>query len=199
MRLIIASNNVHKVQEIKEILGEHFTDIRTLREMGIDIAVEEDGDTFEANALKKASEILAVAPEADAALSDDSGLEVDALNGAPGVYSARYAGGAGHDDHANNEKVLADMARVPDENRTCRFISAVALVRRGREPIVVRGEVEGQMLRAPRGTGGFGYDPLFYYPPLGKSFGEMTAEEKNGVSHRKRALMALCAALEQEK
>lgn len=198
MRLIIASNNAHKVREIKEILGSFFTDIRTLKEAGIAIDVVEDGDTFEANALKKAMEILAAVPDADAALSDDSGLMVDALGGAPGVYSARYAGEE-HDDRANNEKLLADMAAVPDAKRGCRFVSAAALVRRGREPIVVRGEAEGRLLRAPRGKGGFGYDPLFFYPPFGKSFGELSAEEKNGVSHRKHALTALCAALEREE
>ena len=188
MRLIIASNNAHKVREIKEILGGFFTDIRTLREAGIDIDVVEDGDTFEANALKKAMEILAACPEADAALSDDSGLMVDALGGAPGIYSARYAG-EGHDDAANNAKILADMADVADD----------ALVRRGKEPLVVRGEAVGRLLRAPRGQGGFGYDPLFFYPPLGKAFAELSAEEKNGVSHRKRALEALCAALAGEE
>ncbi len=198
MRLIIASNNAHKVREIKEILGGFFTDIRTLREAGIDIDVVEDGDTFEANALKKAMEILAACPEADAALSDDSGLMVDALGGAPGIYSARYAG-EGHDDAANNAKILADMAEVADDARGCRFVSAVALVRRGKEPLVVRGEAVGRLLRAPRGQGGFGYDPLFFYPPLGKAFAELSAEEKNGVSHRKRALEALCAALAGEE
>ena len=100
MRLIIASNNAHKVKEIKEILGGYFSDIQTLREAGLDIDVVEDGVTFEENALKKATQVLAAAPWADAALSDDSGLMVDALDGAPGVYSARYAGGAGHDDQA---------------------------------------------------------------------------------------------------
>lgn len=197
MRLIIASNNAHKVREIKQILGSFFTDIRTLKEAGIDIDVVEDGDTFEANALKKATEILAVALDADAALSDDSGLMVDALGGAPGIYSARYAG-TDHDDAANNAKLLADMDGVAEEDRACRFVSAVALVRKGKAPIVVRGEVEGRLLRAPQGTGGFGYDPLFFYPPLGKAFGELGPEEKNGVSHRKRALEALCAALERE-
>ncbi|MEA4970198.1 MAG: RdgB/HAM1 family non-canonical purine NTP pyrophosphatase [Candidatus Pelethousia sp.] len=198
MRLIIASNNAHKVREIKEILGGFFTDIRTLREAGIDIDVVEDGDTFEANALKKATEILAVCSDADAALSDDSGLMVDALGGAPGIYSARYAG-EGHDDVANNAKLLADMANVADDARGCRFVSAVALARRGKEPLVVRGEAVGRLLRAPRGQGGFGYDPLFFYPPLGKAFGELGAEEKNGVSHRKRALEALYAALAGEE
>ena len=197
MKLIIASNNAHKVTEIKAILGDFYEQILSLRDAGIKIDVEEDADTFEGNALKKASEIFD-AVDADAVLSDDSGLEVDALGGAPGVYSARYAG-EGHDDAANNAKILENMKEVADEKRTCRFVSAVALVRRDKQPIVVRGTVEGMLLRAPQGENGFGYDPLFYYEPFNKSFAELTAEEKNTVSHRKNALEALRAVLEQEK
>lgn len=197
MKLIIASNNSHKVMEIKAILGDYYESILSLRDAGIEIDVVEDADTFEGNALKKASEIFD-AVDADAVLSDDSGLEVDALGGAPGVYSARYAG-EGHDDDANNAKILENMNDVPDEKRTCRFVSAVALVRRDKQPIVVRGTVEGRLLRSLQGENGFGYDPLFFYEPLNKSFAELTAEEKNTVSHRKNALEALRAVLEQEK
>ena len=197
MKLIIASNNAHKVTEIKAILGDFYEQILSLRDAGIKIDVEEDADTFEGNALKKASEIFD-AVDADAVLSDDSGLEVDALGGAPGVYSARYAG-EGHDDAANNAKILENMKEVADEKRTCRFVSAVALVRRDKQPIVVRGTVEGMLLRAAQGANGFGYDPLFFYEPFNKSFAELTAEEKNTVSHRKNALEALRAVLEQEK
>lgn len=197
MKLIIASNNAHKVTEIKAILGDYYEEILSLRDAGIEIDVEEDADTFEGNALKKASEIFD-AVDADAVLSDDSGLEVDALGGAPGVYSARYAG-EGHDDAANNAKILENMKDVADEKRTCRFVSAVALVRRDKQPVVVRGTVEGKLLRAPQGENGFGYDPLFFYEPFNKSFAELTAEEKNTVSHRKCALEALRNLLEQEK
>lgn len=197
MKLIIASNNAHKVTEIKAILGDYYEEILSLRDAGIEIDVEEDADTFEGNALKKASEIFD-AVDADAVLSDDSGLEVDALGGAPGVYSARYAG-EGHDDAANNAKILENMKDVADEKRTCRFVSAVALVRRDKQPVVVRGTVEGKLLRAPQGENGFGYDPLFFYEPFNKSFAELTAAEKNTVSHRKNALEALRAVLEQEK
>lgn len=197
MKLIIASNNAHKIAEIKAILGSHYEEILSLREAGIEADVVEDADTFEGNALKKASEIFDMV-QADAVLSDDSGLEVDALNGAPGVYSARYAG-AGHDDRANNEKILANMKDVPEDKRTCRFVSAVALVRESKKPIVVRGTVEGRLLHAPQGDNGFGYDPLFFYEPLNKSFAELTSEEKNSVSHRKRAIEALGAELEREK
>lgn len=197
MKLIIASNNAHKVTEIKAILGDYYEEILSLRDAGIEIDVEEDADTFEGNALKKASEIFD-AVDADAVLSDDSGLEVDALGGAPGVYSARYAG-EGHDDAANNAKILENMKDVAEEKRTCRFVSAVALVRRDKQPVVVRGTVEGVLLRAPQGENGFGYDPLFFYEPFNKSFAELTAAEKNTVSHRKNALEALRAVLEQEK
>lgn len=197
MKLVIASNNAHKVAEIKAILAPYFDEILSLRDAGITIDVVEDGDTFEANARKKAEEVLAVAA-ADAVLSDDSGLMVDALGGAPGVYSARYAG-EGHDDAANNAKLLEAMQNVPDEARTCRFVSAIALARLGRETLVRLGKVEGMLLRAPRGTSGFGYDPLFYYVPAGKTFAELDASEKNLVSHRKRGLEAVRAALEEER
>ena len=180
MRLIIASNNAHKVREIKEILGDYFSEILSLKEAGIAIDVEEDGETFEQNALKKAQEVLKIA-DADAALSDDSGLMVDALDGAPGVYSARFAG-EGHDDAANNAKLMDMMRLVPEEKRTARF-----------------GAVEGSILYAPQGENGFGYDPLFFYAPAGLSFAQMSAENKNAISHRKRALEALKAALEAEK
>ena len=196
MRLIIASNNAHKVTEIKAILAPYFNSIQSLKDAGIDIDVVEDGKTFAENALKKAREVLAVS-DADAALSDDSGLEVDALFGAPGVYSARYAG-EGHDDAANNEKILREMKDVPLDKRACRFVSAVSLVRRNREPITVIGTVEGKLLFSPRGTGGFGYDPLFFYEPSGKSFAELSAQEKNDISHRARALAALREAMERE-
>ena len=197
MKLVIASNNAHKVAEIKAILAPYFDEILSLRDAGITIDVVEDGDTFEANARKKAEEVLAVAA-ADAVLSDDSGLMVDALGGAPGVYSARYAG-EGHDDAANNAKLLEAMQNVPDDARTCRFVSAIALARRGRETIVRLGKVEGMLLSAPRGTSGFGYDPLFYYVPAGKTFAELDASEKNLVSHRKRGFEAVRAALEEER
>lgn len=197
MKLIIASNNAHKVSEIKAILGCFYDEILSLREAGIDIDVVEDADTFEGNALKKAREVFAVA-DADAVLSDDSGLMVDALGGAPGVYSARYAG-EGHDDAANNAKLLDALKDVPGEKRTARFRTSVALIRRGMPAVTADGSVEGVILRSPQGENGFGYDPLFYYEPLKKSFAQLTPEEKNSVSHRKRALESLCDKLRAEK
>ena len=197
MKLIIASNNAHKMREISEILGTVFPDMVTLKQAGLDIDVVEDGDTFAANAIKKAEEVR-LASGFPAALADDSGLIVDALGGAPGVYSARYAG-EGHDDAANNAKLMRDMADVPTEQRTCRFASAVALAREGKETICVMGYAEGILLTEARGSNGFGYDPYFFFPPMGKSFAELSAEEKNAVSHRKHALEALLDVLRQEK
>lgn len=197
MKLIIASNNVHKVSEIKAILGCFYDEILFLREAGIDMDVVEDEDTFEGNALKKAREVFAVA-DADAVLSDDSGLMVDALGGAPGVYSARYAG-EGHDDAANNAKLLDALKDVPGEKRTARFRTSVALIRRGMPAVTADGSVEGVILHSPQGENGFGYDPLFYYEPLKKSFAQLTPEEKNSVSHRRRALESLCDKLRAEK
>jgi XTP/dITP diphosphohydrolase len=198
MKLIIASNNAHKVREIKEILRKHFPAIYSQREAGVTLEVEEDGVTFAENAVKKAEQTLLHAPGFDAALADDSGLSVDALNGAPGVYSARYAGD-GHDDNANNEKLLNNMQDVPDDKRTCRFVSAVALARRGQPTVCTEGVCEGVLLHAPAGNGGFGYDPLFYFEPAGLSFAQMDAEQKNSVSHRRRALEALQTLLSQER
>ena len=197
MKLIIASNNAHKVTEIREILHDDFPDMVTLKEAGLDIDVVEDGTTFEQNAVKKAEAVLA-ASGYPAALADDSGLIVDALDGAPGVYSARYAG-EGHDDAANNAKLMRDMRDVPDERRTCRFASSIALARQGRPTLVVTGTCEGRLLHEAHGENGFGYDPYFYYEPLGKAFAELSAEEKNRVSHRRRSLEALKAALNNEK
>ena len=185
------------MREIFEILGSDFPDMQTLKQAGLLIDVVEDGDTFESNAIKKAETVLNESGF-PAALADDSGLIVDALNGAPGVYSARYAG-EGHDDAANNAKLMRDMADVPTEQRTCRFASAVALAREGKETICVMGYAEGILLTEARGSNGFGYDPYFFFPPMGKSFAELSAEEKNAVSHRKHALEALLDVLRQEK
>ena len=197
MKLILATNNAHKVREIFEILGAEFPDMVTLKQAGLEIDVEEDGSTFAENAIKKAEEVLKFSGY-PAALADDSGLIVDELGGAPGVYSARYAG-EGHNDADNNAKLMRDMAGVPTERRTCRFASAVALAREGKETICVMGYAEGILLTEARGQNGFGYDPYFFYPPFGKSFAELSAEEKNSVSHRKHALEALLEVLRQER
>ncbi len=158
--------------------------------------VEEDGDTFEANARKKA-EAYSMAAPGELVLADDSGLEVDALGGLPGVHSARYAnldvndhpGNA--DDAANNARLLRELANIADENRTARFVCVLAAARDGVTQAVFRGEAEGAILQEPRGAHGFGYDPLFYFPALGKTFAEISAEEKARYSHRGAAFRAL--------
>lgn len=198
MKLLLATNNAHKAQEIREILASDFSEILTMREAGIELEVEENGTTFRENALKKAEETLAYAGEQfDAVLADDSGLCADALDGAPGVYSARFSGEA-HNDAANNSKLVSLMQSVPEDKRTARFCCCIALARRNMAPIVVQGEVEGTILLESRGENGFGYDPFFYYAPFQKSFAELSAEEKNSVSHRRRALNLLREALDVE-
>ena len=198
MNLILATNNAHKVAEIRAILGDYFPEIHTLREAGVAFEAVEDGTTFEENAYKKAQQTLEfVGDRFDAALADDSGLCVDALNGAPGVYSARFAG-EGHDDDANNAYLMEKLKDVPFEERTAQFVSCIALVRRGKPPICVTGTAEGIILREAHGQNGFGYDPYFWYEPLQKSFAELSPEEKNAVSHRHNALVLLKEALDGE-
>ncbi len=198
MKLLIASNNANKAREIRQILGVRFQDIVTLKEAGLDIDVLEDGASFIENAIKKAETINNAVSGFDAVLADDSGLCVDALDGAPGVFSARFAG-EGHNDAKNNAKLMADMRNVPDGLRGCRFVSAVALARTGRSTLTASGSVEGNLLHAARGENGFGYDPYFYYEPFHRSFAELSSEEKNAVSHRRRALEALEALLKEER
>ena len=191
-RLMLATGNAHKVTELKAMLGDRF-DVMSMKDAGIDSEPEENGATFEENALIKARALMEIAH--CACLADDSGLEVDALDGRPGVYSARFAGVHG-DDKANNRKLLELMAGV--EDRGCGFASAVALCRPGHEELVVRGVCRGTLLYEERGNGGFGYDPLFLSDELGKTFAEANAEEKNAVSHRARAIEALRDALDGE-
>lgn len=197
MKLLIASNNANKAREIRQILGNRFAEILTLKDAGIDIDVLEDGSTFKENAVKKAETVLAVSGF-DAVLADDSGLCVDALHGAPGIFSARYAG-EGHNDADNNAKLIADMADVPNDLRGCRFVSAVALARKGQPTLCAEGCVEGRLLHEARGSNGFGYDPYFFYEPFGASFAELSAEQKNAVSHRRRALESLNDRLTTEE
>ncbi len=184
-RLLIATNNAGKVREIKAILGGFYDELVSLKDIGLDLNVVEDGDTFEQNAVKKARE-AALAAGCDA-LADDSGLCVEVLGGAPGVYSARYAG-EDATDAANNQKLLAAMEGITD--RRAKFVSVVALVS-GDTVTTAYGEVGGEIVHAPSGSGGFGYDPLFYIPDLGQTFAEIPVELKNTLSHRARALTAL--------
>ena len=190
-KLVIASNNEGKIKEIKRILKELPLEVLSLRDMGIDIDVEEDGLTFEENAKKKSAEIykelIRRGNKDFIVMSDDSGLEVDYLNGEPGVFSARYAGEHGN-DKKNNEKLLSNLQGIKHEDRTARFVCQLALISDKNEYRGIRGTVDGYILEREKGDGGFGYDPLFFFEPLNKSFGELTMEEKNKISHRGVAL-----------
>jgi XTP/dITP diphosphohydrolase len=199
MKIVIASNNKHKISEIKAILHEKVSkdiELLSLAEIGFFEDIEENGETFEENAFIKAS---AAARLGYMAMADDSGLMVDRLDGAPGVYSARFAGEP-CDDRKNNEKLLAALEGTTPEERKAKFVSTIAFVDPAKTDrgICARGECPGTILYEYKGTGGFGYDPLFYYAPLDKTFAELTAEEKNSISHRARALDVFCELLKKE-
>ena len=193
-KIILASNNAHKIEEIKKILEGLPFEIKSLKDENIDIDIEEDGNTFEENAKKKASEIANFLKNREEkefiVMADDSGLEVDYLNGKPGIYSARYAGEHGN-DKKNNEKLLKELKGVPKEKRGAQFVCQIVLIKEKEKCLSIRGEVRGRILEALSGKEGFGYDPLFFYAPLNKTFGELSSEEKNSVSHRACALKEL--------
>lgn len=191
--LVLASNNFGKLKELKQMLGDRF-DVRSMREMGVEADVEETGETFEENALIKARALMDICN--CATLADDSGLCVDQLGGRPGVHSARYCGVHG-DDEANNQLLLKELSDKPAPHRA-HYGAALALCRPGREPVIVYGRCEGEIIGEYRGTGGFGYDPLFLSDDLGVTFAEADPQAKNGVSHRARAIQKLIAALEAE-
>ena len=195
--VVIASNNAHKAREIAEVLSFPGWEFRTLRELGLHSDPQEDADDFEGNARIKALSARA-ASGGMAVLADDSGLAVDALGGGPGVYSARYAG-----EHAtdadNNAKLLRELADVPDEKRTGRFVCTLVFVDEDGEELVAHGTIEGRIGREERGENGFGYDPLFLPDVFddGRTLAQATPEEKNSVSHRGNALRMLRAMLEE--
>jgi XTP/dITP diphosphohydrolase len=187
VKIVFASGNRHKVAEIAAMLAPRGFEVSPLA-----LTVVEDAATFAGNAEKKAR--AALAQTGLPSLADDSGLEVDALDGAPGVLSARYAGEP-TDDGANNAKLLAALAGVPDERRTARFRCALVFVDGDGERLIADGSCDGRIGRAARGSGGFGYDPLFIVNGDGRTMAELTAEEKNRVSHRARALAKMAEAL----
>lgn len=190
MKLLIASNNQHKIDEIKQIFGNKFEQILSLSEAGIVCDPEENGKTFLDNALIK---VRAVAKLTDMpVLGDDTGLCVDALNGAPGVHSARFAGD--HDNAKNRAKLLYELQ--DETNRKAHFSTAVALLYPDGRLVTAEGRVDGEILHTEVGANGFGYDSLFYCNEIGKTFAEATAEEKNAVSHRGRALKKLAEKLQ---
>lgn len=194
MKIVLASRNKKKKAELQALLSRHIEgiEILSLDDVGIYGEIEEDGETFRENALIKAR---VAAASGYIGVGDDSGLEVDALGGEPGVYSARYAGDHGNDE-ANNTLLLEKLRGVQD--RTARFVCTVACVfpeSYGEDDIIVRGEVEGVIIDEYRGDGGFGYDPIFYVPSLDKTLAQISAEEKNTISHRGRAIEALAREL----
>lgn len=193
--LVLGTRNHKKCQEIKDILGDLDLELRDLTHYPAAPEVAEDGDTFEANARKKATELARALGQW--VLGEDSGLVVPALHGRPGVYSARYAGKQG-DDEANNDKLLAELAPLPDDKRTAYYVCTAALADpAGEVKLVTEGRCHGRILKERRGQGGFGYDPLFLIPEFHQTFGELSARVKHALSHRSRALARLRPALRQ--
>ncbi len=191
MRLIMATNNKGKVLELSAFLGNSF-EVVTLKEAGYSIDVEEDGTTFRENAVKKAVETYKLTKTPS--IGDDSGLCVDALSGAPGIYSARWAG-----EGATGDELIAKLwselsGKTP---KSAKFVSVVALAFSEEDIVVAEGECKGIIIDEKRGTGGFGYDPVFYVESLGKTFAELSVDEKNKISHRANALSSLCEKLQE--
>jgi XTP/dITP diphosphohydrolase len=187
--ILIATSNPGKLRDFAGAAAGHGIDVRTIPNFASLPAVMEDGATFEANARKKAEEYSRRVP-GQIVIADDSGLEVDALGGAPGVHSARYAADEPHlaagntDDELNNRKLIREIGLVPAESRAGRFVCVIAAARDGETLGVFEGKAEGIILESPRGINGFGYDPLFYFPEIRKTFAELSAEEKARYSHR---------------
>lgn len=183
MKMVLASKNAHKLAELSSILSQQGVEVVLESDAGVDVDVEETGTTFEANALLKARAVM----EATGlpAIADDSGLCVDALNGAPGVYSARY-GGPGLDDAGRYKLLLENMRGMLD--RRCRFVSCICCCFPGGDTLTARGECHGTLAYVPKGEDGFGYDPVFFVPGLKKTFAQLAPEEKNAISHRGVAL-----------
>ena len=187
MKAIAATNNAHKLREIKRILSDIGWEVFSLKDLGIDIDVEETGTTFEENALIKAREICQMTHKVS--IADDSGLEVKALLGEPGVYSARYAGVDGDDkDKANNKKLLREMENIAEGERQARFCSVIAIVFPDGREITAKGYINGKIGFIEVGDNGFGYDPLFIIDDMDKTMAELSFEEKNKISHRANAL-----------
>lgn len=195
--IVAATQNKHKIEEIEAITEEFGMSIISRDEAGVPgVEIVEDGETFEENSYKKAYEIMKLCGKIT--IADDSGLEVDCLDGAPGVYSARFAGRDG-DDEANNNKLIGLIKDVPYEKRTGRFVSVITMVFPDGRRIVARGEVEGHIVTERQGTNGFGYDPLFVPVGYDKTFGEIDPDIKNRISHRANALKILREKLQSEE
>lgn len=196
MKVVLASKNKHKLEEISKITEQFDIQLVMESELGVDIDVEETGTTFEENSFLKAEAVMQATGLP--ALADDSGIAVDALNGEPGIYSARYGFDDTLDDWGRLQLLLKNTEDVPDGQRQAQFVCVITMVTPEGKVIQARGEVHGELLREPRGENGFGYDPIFYYPPLGMTTAELPPEEKNRVSHRANALKVFYEKLKEE-
>ena len=186
MKVVLASKNPHKLVEISKITEKFGFELVLQSELGVDIDVEETGLSFEENSFLKAAAVMKATGLP--ALADDSGIAVDALNGEPGIYSARYGFDESLDDGGRLQLLLKNTENVPDGQRQAKFVCVITMVTPEGKTIQARGEIHGELLRAPAGENGFGYDPIFYYPPAGMTTAQMAPEEKNKVSHRANAL-----------
>ncbi len=195
MKVVLASKNKHKLVEISQITKKFDMELVLQSELGVDIDVEETGTTFEENSFLKANAVMQATGLP--ALADDSGIAVDALNGEPGIYSARYGFDDTLDDRGRVNLLLKNAESIPDGQRQAKFVCVITLVNPDGSCIQARGEVHGELLRSVDGEGGFGYDPVFFSPELGKSLGQATPEEKNSISHRARALRVLYEKLKE--
>ena len=195
MKFVLASHNRKKLAEMQEILGELGVEVVLQSDVGLDLEPEENGTTFAENAAIKAMAVMQASGLP--AIADDSGLCVDALNGAPGIYSARYGFDESLDDAGRVQLLLKNMKDVPDDKRQAKFVCVITLVTPDGKSIQARGEVHGFVTHAPAGEGGFGYDPIFYYPPFGKTLAQVPQEEKNRVSHRAEALKIFYTKLKE--
>ena len=195
MKVVLASKNPHKLVEISKITEKFGFELVLQSQLGVDIDVEETGTTFEENSLLKARAVM----EATGlpALADDSGIAVDALNGEPGIYSARYGFDDSLDDWGRLLLLLKNTVHVPDGQRQAQFVCVISFITPDGQVIQARGEIHGELLREARGENGFGYDPIFYYPPMGLSTAQMSPEEKNKVSHRANALRVFYEKLKE--
>ena len=195
MKVVLASKNPHKLVEIRQITDKFGFELVLQSELGVDIDVEETGSTFEENSYLKAEAVMKATGLP--AIADDSGIAVDALNGEPGIYSARYGFDETLDDHGRMMLLLKNTEQVPDGQRQAQFVCVITFITPDGTTIQARGEIHGELLREARGENGFGYDPIFYYPPYGKTTAELPSEVKNQVSHRGNALRILNEKLKE--
>ena len=195
MKVVLASKNMHKLEEISRITEKFDIELVLQSELGVDLDVEENGTTFEENSFIKAEAVMKATGLP--ALADDSGIAVDALNGEPGIYSARYGFDESLDDWGRLQLLLKNMEAVPDGQRQAKFVCVITMVTPEGQTIQARGEIHGELLRQPAGENGFGYDPIFYYPPMGVTTAQMPSEIKNEVSHRGQALRVFYEKLKE--